>query len=128
MTDSWLQFRLDLAELKDAGGMNYRAIEDAGRAADAALPRSTVNGLMQPVDRPAGRSCTGQLEDLVDVLLAHAAHDDPAAAPWRDRASWQRRWEELEDDRSPTPAVAEASAGTVRPRSCGSAPTPRPSG
>ncbi|MEW2413734.1 tetratricopeptide repeat protein [Streptomyces sp. NPDC046866] len=73
--------------------MTYREIEDA----DPSLPRSTVHGLLGPADKRAGRECTGKLERLVTVLLARAAPDDPAAAPWRDRAAWQRRWEELDD-------------------------------
>ncbi|MEU9302986.1 tetratricopeptide repeat protein [Streptomyces sp. NPDC048269] len=97
MTDSWRRFRSDLRELKEASGMNFRAIEEAARAADAFLPRSTVHGLLGEADKRAGKECTGQLEDLVEILVAHTADDDPAAAPWQDRAAWQRRWEVLDD-------------------------------
>ncbi|MFI6001701.1 tetratricopeptide repeat protein [Streptomyces sp. NPDC051366] len=74
--------------------MNFREIEEA----DGSLRKSTVqSSLLGEADRRAGKECTGKLEALVGVLLARTPQDDPAAGPWRDRASWQRRWEALDD-------------------------------
>ncbi|WP_438311938.1 tetratricopeptide repeat protein [Streptomyces sp. HUAS TT3] len=110
MTDSWRRFRSDLRALKDASGMNFREIQNAA-GESCALPTSTVHGLLADGERRCGRECTGQLEMLVSILLRHAPRDAPAVTPWRDRASWQARWESL-DDRGRSDVPDAAMGGT----------------
>ncbi|KJY45860.1 hypothetical protein VR46_12380 [Streptomyces sp. NRRL S-444] len=91
--------------------MSYREIGDAAKERDACLPRSTVSDLLGKADKRAGKECTGLLAHLVAVLLANTAQDHPSAAPWRDRAAWQRRWEAL-DDRDRADATPPKATGT----------------
>ncbi|MFF3861122.1 tetratricopeptide repeat protein [Streptomyces sp. NPDC002209] len=114
MNDSWGRFRSDLRSLKEAAGMSFKQIKAAAEAADAFLPTSTVSDLLGRAETKVGRECTGQLARLVEILIANTAPGEPAAAPWRDRASWQRRWWALDDkDRgaaSPPPVTGTEGA------------------
>ncbi|MFE2552453.1 tetratricopeptide repeat protein [Streptomyces sp. NPDC059355] len=108
MTDSWRRFRFDLRALKTASGMSFADINEA----NADLPRSSVHRLMEDTNRKAGKSCTEQLEELVELLLARTESGDPAASPWRERDVWQGRWEALDDrgGRDAVPAGAPTGA------------------
>lgn len=84
------------------------------RKANPHLPRSSVHRLLEDGDRRVGKSCTGQLAALVELLLARTAPGDPAAAPWRERTSWQGRWETLDDrGRRDAPPAGALTGGAL---------------
>ncbi|MGW2818954.1 hypothetical protein [Streptomyces sp. NPDC001415] len=77
--------------------MSYRDIEKAGTKDGCSLARSTVQRFMEPIDRKVADSSSGQLSDLVDLLLSQVGDAEPTAAPWLDKTEWRCRWEQLDD-------------------------------